>query len=82
MFLDNLKNLIVSLVPTSPALYLALENPSFGKTITTIILPIVFFIIGKTADLCVQIYFRRQEAKRLKQENLLQSKTHEGEEKK
>lgn len=64
MILENLKTLFLTAVPSSPAFYVAMESPSRNSVLVTIILPIVFFAIGKTVDVCLQIHFRRQEAKR------------------
>ncbi|HEX8289824.1 MAG TPA: hypothetical protein VF556_17715 [Pyrinomonadaceae bacterium] len=58
--MDNLKSLVVSVIPSSPAFYVAVEFPSATTIITTIVLPVVFFILSKTVDVLVQFYFKRK----------------------
>lgn len=57
---DNFKNFIVSVLPSSPAFYFAVESPSTIGIITTIVLPIIFFAISKTVDVLVQVYFKKK----------------------
>jgi hypothetical protein len=59
--MDNLKSFVVSLVPSSPAIYFALESPTDIRIITSIVLPIVFFIVSKTVDVLVQVYFKQKQ---------------------
>lgn len=61
--MDNLKTSIISLFPSSPAFYFALESPTALTIITSIVLPILFFIISKTVDVAVQIYFKNKKSK-------------------
>jgi hypothetical protein len=58
--MDNLKTFILSFVPSSPAIYFAVESPTTLKIITSIVLPIVFFIVSKTVDVLVQLHFKNK----------------------
>jgi hypothetical protein len=54
------KNFILSVIPSSPAIYFALESPSARNVIGSVALPIILFFASKTVDVLVQIYFKRK----------------------
>jgi hypothetical protein len=58
--MNDLKSLLLSAFPTVPAVLAAVESPSVLTIITTIVLPILFFVFSKTVDVLVQIYFKRK----------------------
>lgn len=58
--MNEFKSLIISAIPSSPAVYFAFENPSMLTIVTSIILPVVLFICSKTVDVLVQVYFKRK----------------------
>jgi len=62
--MDNFKNLMISFVPSSPAFYFALESPSTIKIVTSIILPVLFFIASKAIDVFVQLHIKNRNAKK------------------
>jgi hypothetical protein len=58
--MNDFKSLIISAIPSSPAVYAAFSAPSGWTIFTSIVLPIALFILSKTVDVLVQIYFKRQ----------------------
>jgi len=62
--MDNLKSFIMSFVPSSPAFYFAVESPSALTIITSIVLPVMFFIASKAIDVLVQIHIKNRKAKK------------------
>lgn len=58
--MDNLKHTILTAFPSFPAFVFAVEAPSKFTIITSIILPIVFFIISKSVDVLLQLYLKRK----------------------
>ena len=55
--MTNTKNILLAWVSSVSPLFAAIETRI--TIISAIILPIVFFAVGKTVDVCLQIYFRR-----------------------
>ena len=60
--MQDIKNFYLAWVASVPYLT-AIETHTLISLISAIVLPIVFFAIGKTADILLQIYFRSKEKK-------------------
>jgi hypothetical protein len=60
--MHDIKNFYLAWVASVPYLA-AIESHTLISVISAIILPIVFFAIGKTADILLQIYFRNDRQK-------------------
>ena len=59
--MNDIKNIFIAWISTSTSLFAAIELKTVLSILSAIVLPIVFFSIGKTVDVLVQIYFRRKE---------------------
>lgn len=59
-FMHDIKNFYLAWLTTVPILS-AVESKTLITVISAIILPIVFFTIGKTADILLQIYFQNRQ---------------------
>jgi len=57
--MQDIKNFYLAWVSSVPVLA-AIESRTWISIISAIILPIVFFAIGKTADVILQIYLDRR----------------------
>ena len=57
---NDMKNVFLAVLSGSPTLLAAAIEPAL-TIISAVILPIVFFVIGKSADILLQIHFRRRE---------------------
>ena len=60
--MHDIKNFYLAWVASVPYLT-AIESHTLISLISAIVLPIIFFAIGKTADILLQIYFRTREKK-------------------
>ena len=60
--MHDIKNFYLAWVASVPYLT-AIETHTLISLISAVVLPIVFFAIGKTADIVLQIYFRSKEDK-------------------
>lgn len=58
--MNDTKNILLAWASTSTSLFAAIETRTWITVISAIVLPIVFFAIGKTVDVLLQIYFRRK----------------------
>jgi len=58
--MNDTKNILLAWVSTVTTLAAAMDTPTWITLISAIVLPIVFFAIGKTVDVLLQIYLRRQ----------------------
>ena len=59
--MNDIKNIIIAWISTSTSLFAAIEMKTVLAILSAVVLPIIFFSIGKTVDVLVQIYFRRKE---------------------
>ena len=57
--MQDIKNFYLAWVSSVPVLA-AVESRTLISIISAIVLPIVFFAIGKTADVILQIYLNRR----------------------
>ena len=60
--MHDIKNFYIAWVASVPYLT-AIESHTLISLISTIVLPIVFFAIGKSADILLQIYLRKDRQK-------------------
>ena len=60
--MQDIKNFYLAWIASVPYLT-AIESHTLISVISAIVLPIVFFAIGKTADILLQIYFRKDRQK-------------------
>jgi len=60
--MHDIKNFYLAWIASIPYLT-AIESHTLISVISAIVLPIVFFAIGKTADILLQIYFRKDRQK-------------------
>lgn len=61
--MNDLKNFILAYFSTVSSVFAAVETRTLITIISAIVLPVVFFTIGKTVDVLLQIYLngKRQE---------------------
>ncbi len=58
--MNDTKNILLAWASSFTSLFAAIETGTWITIISAIVLPIVFFAIGKTVDVLLQIYFKRQ----------------------
>jgi len=59
MFHD-FKSHIIAAVSSSPAFLALIDKPSNITIVASIVLPCAFFVISKTVDVLLQLYFKRK----------------------
>ena len=64
--MSDYKNILLAWVSTTSSLFAAVEMKTVVTILSAVVLPVIFFTIGKTVDVVVQIYFRRREEERRK----------------
>lgn len=58
--MNDTKNILLAWASTVTTIATAIDTRTWITLISAIVLPIVFFTIGKTVDVLLQIYFMRQ----------------------
>lgn len=58
--MNDLKNFLLAYFSTVSSVFAAIETRTLITIISAIVLPILFFAIGKTIDVLLQIYLRRK----------------------
>lgn len=56
--MNDLKNALIAWSGSSWAVFAAIETPAIITTLSAVLLPIVFFVIGKAIDVALQIYLK------------------------
>jgi len=57
--MNDIKNIFIAWISTSTSLFAAIELKTVLAIVSAIVLPIIFFSIGKTVDVLLQIYLKR-----------------------
>ena len=58
--MNDAKNIMLAWMSSISSLFAAIETKTMITIVSAIVLPIVFFTIGKAVDIALQIYFRRR----------------------
>ena len=66
--MSDYKNILLAWVSTASSLFAAVEMKTVMTIISAVVLPVIFFTIGKTVDVAVQVYFKRREVSRNRDE--------------
>ena len=59
--MNDIKNIFIAWISTSTSLFAAIELKTVLAIVSAVVLPIIFFSIGKTVDVLLQIYLKRRE---------------------
>ena len=58
--MNDTKNILLAWISSVSSVWTAIEAKTWITIISAIVLPLFFFVIGKTIDVALQIYFRRK----------------------
>ena len=58
--MNDIKNFLLAYFSTASSVFAAVETRTLITIISAIVLPIIFFGVGKTIDVLLQIYLRRK----------------------
>ena len=64
--MHDTKNILLAWLSTASSIFTAIEMKTLMTIVSAIILPVIFFTIGKTVDVALQIYLRRKDEKKPK----------------
>lgn len=59
--MNDTKNILLAWISSLSSVWTALEARTWITIISAIVLPIIFFTVGKAIDVGLQIYFKRKE---------------------
>ncbi|MFN0279089.1 MAG: hypothetical protein ACKVRN_10865 [Pyrinomonadaceae bacterium] len=62
--MNDTKNILLAWISSLSSVFTAIETRTWITIVSAIVLPIIFFTIGKTVDVLLQIYFREREQRR------------------
>ena len=57
--MNDTKNILIAWISSASSVFAAIETRELITVISAIVLPIVFFTLGKTVDVLLQMHFRR-----------------------
>jgi len=61
--MNDFKNILIAWISAASSIFTAIETKTLITIVSAIILPILFFTIGKTIDVLLQLYFRNKTEK-------------------
>lgn len=61
--MNDFKNFFIAYFSTAPSLFAVVETRTLITVISAIVLPILFFTVGKAVDVLVQIYLDKRRQK-------------------
>lgn len=64
--MHDTKNILLAWLSTASSISTAIEMKTLMTIVSAIILPVIFFTIGKTVDVALQMYLRRKDEKKPK----------------
>jgi len=64
--MNDTKNILLAWISSVSSIFTAIEARTWITLISAIVMPVVFFTLGKTVDVLLQIYFKRREEERPK----------------
>lgn len=64
--MNDTKNILIAWISTASSIFAAVDSRELIAIVSAVVLPIVFFAVGKTVDVLVQIYLRRRDDERRK----------------
>jgi hypothetical protein len=59
--MNDIKNFLIAYFSTTSSVFAAIEAPTVITIVSAVILPILFFAIGKTIDVLLQLYLKQRE---------------------
>lgn len=58
--MNDTKNILLAWISSLTSIFAAVETRELVTVISAIVLPVMFFTVGKTIDVLLQIYLRRK----------------------
>ena len=58
--MNDTKNILIAWISSVSTVFAAIETGTLITIISAIVLPIVFFTVGKAIDVALQIHFRKR----------------------
>ena len=62
--MNDIKNLLIAYVSSVSSIFTAIETQTLITIISAVILPVLFFAVGKAIDVMLQFHFRARDDKR------------------
>jgi hypothetical protein len=60
--MNDTKNILLAWISSLTSIFTAVETRELVTMISAIVLPVMFFSIGKTIDVLLQIYLKRKDS--------------------
>lgn len=64
--MHDTRNILLAWLSTASSIFTAIEMKTLMTIVSAIVLPVIFFTIGKTVDVALQMYLRRKDEKKPK----------------
>lgn len=58
---NDMKNFFLASFTSSPAIFVAVDTMTLISVVSAVLLPILFFTVGKTIDVMIQIHLQKKD---------------------
>lgn len=62
--MNDTKNLLLAWISSTSTIFAAFDGGAWMAVVSAVVLPIIFFAVGKTIDVALQIYLKRRDDER------------------
>jgi hypothetical protein len=62
--MNDTKNILIAYISSVSSIFTAIETRTLITVLSAIVLPILFFTVGKAIDVALQFHFKAREEKR------------------
>jgi len=69
--MNDFKNILLAWASASSSVFAAVEAQTVITIMSAIVLPVIFFAVGKTVDVLLQIHFRKRDGRGREKEKTL-----------
>lgn len=67
--MQDIKNVSIAWISTSASVFSAVELTTALAVLSALVLPVIFFAVGKSVDVALQIYFKHRDELRKRDAN-------------
>jgi hypothetical protein len=68
--MNDTKNILLAWASTASSLFALFQKSELITIVSAIVLPIMFFAVGKTVDVLLQLHFRRRDRRAAERKDL------------
>lgn len=60
-FMNDTRNALLAWASSTPSIFAVIETRDLITIVSAIVLPVIFFTVGKTVDILLQVYLKKRD---------------------